>query len=131
MEKLMESIMRYKILVAIIMLLMVGFAAFYMGQSSAASTNNETQVVKKADVNSGESVSKNDDKQNQSSEDILKKSDEKAKSTIKKMDEAIEENNKRIEEDDSYGKTVNGTDIPAPPKFEKSDVPTRKADFKN
>lgn len=130
MEKLLETLMRYKIAMILLLVILLGGLAFLMGHSSATTQTNETQVVKQVEnVSDKKDSSKNET--SQSADEALKKSEEKANADIKKMEKAIEENNKRIEEDEQYGKTINGTDIPAPPKFSKSTVPTRKADFQN
>lgn len=131
MEKLLEILMRYKIIMALLMLILVGGMAFWMGHSSATTQENEPQVVKSVDNEPDKKASSESKDNPQSVEEALKKSEDKANADLKKMEKAIEENNKRIEEDDRYGKTIDGTDIPAPPKFNKSTVPTRKADFQN
>ncbi len=131
MTKIIELFVKYKFLMIIILLLLFGYGAYYLGQSSASpipDIEGENVITHQDDS------SKSDDEniQNKTNETKLKQSKAKAEADLDKMAKEIEEHNKAIENDESIGTETNGTVKMAPPKFDvPKDLTVRQADFKD
>ena len=130
MTRILELFMRYKAIMVLLFLLVIGGMAFYLGQSSANPVEDEGSPK----VQQEKTISKNqaDNKADKSSDEAAAKANAKTEADIEKMAKQLDEHKKEIEEDKTTGTVENGTVKMAPPKFSApKDLKTRQADFKD
>jgi len=130
MTRLLELFGQYKILMMLVLLLIIGGMAFYLGQSSASpAEDGQVQTVQKENH-----TSKKDDaaKAEKSADEAADKAKAKTEADIEKMAKQLDEHKKEVENDKTNGTVENGTVKMAPPKFSApKDLKTRQADFKD
>ncbi|SFI31843.1 hypothetical protein SAMN04487861_12812 [Selenomonas ruminantium] len=130
MTRLLELFGQYKILMMLVLLLIIGGIAFYLGQSSASPAEEaQVQTVQKESH-----TNKKDDaaKAENSADEAADKANAKTEADIEKMAKQLDEHKKEVEEDKSNGTVENGTVKMAPPKFTApKDLKVRQADFKD
>lgn len=130
MTKLLELSMRFKIILMLFLLFVLGGLAFYLGQSSASPSDD----VSLSKVQQEDHISKKEagNKTDKSAEEAADKANAKTEADLEKMAKQLDEHKKEIEEDQSNGTVENGTVKLAPPKFSApKDLKTRQADFKD
>ncbi len=130
MTKLLELSMRFKIILMLFLLFVLGGLAFYLGQSSASPSDD----VSLSKVQQEDHISKKEagNKADKSAEEAADKANAKTEADLEKMAKQLDEHKKEIEEDQSNGTVENGTVKLAPPKFSApKDLKTRQADFKD
>ena len=130
MTKLLELSMRFKIILMLFLLFVLGGLAFYLGQSSASPSDDVSlsKVQQEDHIRKKETGNKAD----KSAEEAADKANAKTEADLEKMAKQLDEHKKEIEEDQSNGTVENGTVKLAPPKFSApKDLKTRQADFKD